>query len=80
MFWHLFKYRLKVLLKEKQLLFWSGIFPIILGTFFYMAFSDITEKTENISEINVSISVKEGNGSPEEVVKGDEAYAGAEIW
>lgn len=75
MFWHLFKYRLKVLFKEKQLLFWSGIFPIILGTFFHMAFSDITEKTENISEINVSISVKEGNGSPEEIVKGDEAYA-----
>ncbi|MBQ5919145.1 MAG: ABC transporter permease, partial [Lachnospiraceae bacterium] len=60
MFWHLYKYRLKVLFKEKVLLFWTGIFPIVLGTFFYMAFSDITEKSENVDTINVGIVADEG--------------------
>lgn len=75
MFWHLYKYRLKVLLNEKVLLFWTGIFPIILGTFFYMAFSDISEKSENISTINVGISSEEREGNLEEIVKGDNAFS-----
>ena len=56
MFWHLYKYRVKVLLKNKYLLFWQGLFPIILGTFFFMAFSDITEMTENM-ELKLSIEI-----------------------
>ena len=75
MFWHLYKYRLKVLFNEKVTLFWTGIFPIILGTFFYMAFSDITEKSENISAINVGIAVEEGvDKTSKEIVKSDSAY------
>lgn len=74
MFWNLYKYRLKVLLNEKVLLFWTGIFPIILGTFFYMAFSDISEKSENISTIDVGISSEESEGNIEEIVKSDNAF------
>ena len=75
MFWHLYKYRLKVLFNEKVLLFWTGIFPIILGTFFYLAFSDITEKSENVTTINVSIAVEEGvNKTSEEIIKTDVAF------
>ncbi len=74
MFWHLYKYRLKVLLKDKVTLFWTGIFPIILGTFFYLAFSDISEKAENISSINVVISSEENKGNAEEIVKSDNSF------
>lgn len=74
MFWHLYKYRLKVLFKDKVTLFWTGIFPIILGTFFYLAFSDISEKAENISAINVAISVEENKGNAEEIVKSDKSF------
>ena len=75
MFWHLYKYRLKVLFKEKVLLFWTGIFPIVLGTFFYMAFSDITEKSENVDTINVGIVADEGiDKSSEEIVKSDVTF------
>lgn len=56
MFWHLYKNRLKILFKNKTLLFWNMAFPFILGTLFYMAFSSITEKTESINTIPVAIT------------------------
>lgn len=54
MFWHNFKYTIKTLLRNKMLLFWTFIFPIILGTFFNMAFSDIENK-ESLDIINIAI-------------------------
>ncbi len=76
MFWHLYKYRVKVLLKNKYLLFWLGLFPIILGTFFNMAFSDISEMTEHIDAINVVVTADEkSENEPEKIVERDEAFA-----
>lgn len=54
MFWHNFKYSFKTLLKNKMLLFWTFAFPIILGLFFNMAFSDI-EKNEKLDIIDIAI-------------------------
>lgn len=54
MFWHNFKYSLKILIKNKTLLFWTFIFPIILGIFFNMAFSNI-EKDEILDTIDIAI-------------------------
>jgi len=45
-FWHIFKYRLKSTVRDVQTLFWTLAFPIILVSFFAMAFSNL----ENISE------------------------------
>ena len=58
MFLHNFKYTLKVLFKNKMLLFWTFAFPIILGTFFKMAFSDI-EKSEQLDVIDIAIVTNE---------------------
>ena len=75
MFWHLYKYRVKVLLKNKYLLFWMGLFPVILGTFFYLAFSDIAEKTEQIDSIRVVVTTeKEADKKPEDVVFKDKSF------
>lgn len=54
MFWHNFKYSLKVLLKSRILLFWTFVFPIVLGTFFNMAFSNI-EDSEKLDIIDIAI-------------------------
>lgn len=54
MFYHNFKYSLKILLKNKMLIFWTLLFPIILGTLFNMAFSDI-EKKEKLDIIDIAI-------------------------
>lgn len=75
MFWHLYIYRLKVLLKNKYLLFWQGAFPIILGTLFFMAFSDITEMTETIDMEKVVITAKSDAGDTgENIVKQNQAF------
>lgn len=54
MFRHNFKYSLKVLFKNKALIFWTFAFPIILGIFFNMAFSNI-ENSEKLKVIDIAI-------------------------
>lgn len=54
MFMHNFKYSLKTLFKNKMLIFWTFAFPIILGTFFSMAFSNI-EKKEKLDIIDIAV-------------------------
>lgn len=51
---HNFKYSFKTLLRNKTLIFWTFAFPLVLGTFFYMAFSNI-ESSEQMSTINIAI-------------------------
>lgn len=43
MFIRLFIYRLRVLLRNRSLLFWTFAFPIVLGLLFNLAFSDLDQ-------------------------------------
>ncbi len=54
MFIHNFKYSFKILFKNKMLIFWTFAFPIILGTFFNLAFSNI-ENSEKLGIIDIAI-------------------------
>ncbi len=54
MFTHNLKYTLKILFKNKILIFWTFAFPIILGTLFNMAFADI-EKNEQLNTLDIAI-------------------------
>lgn len=54
MFFHNFVYSLKVLFKNKTLMFWSFAFPIVLGFLFNLAFKDI-EKNETFSSFDIAI-------------------------
>lgn len=54
MFIHNFKYSLITLFKDKILIFWTFAFPIILGTFFNLAFSNI-ENSEAFKAIDIAI-------------------------
>lgn len=60
MFYHNFKYAFKTLFRDKMLIFWTFAFPIILGTFFNMAFSNI-ENSEKLDIISIAIVEKEEN-------------------
>lgn len=57
MFFHNYKYRMKCIVKDKQLMFWTLLFPIILATLFNLAFSNLSS-AENFSSINIAV-VKE---------------------
>lgn len=54
MFIHNLKYSIKTLFRNKMLIFWTFAFPIILGTFFNMAFSNI-ENSEKLEIIDIAI-------------------------
>lgn len=54
MFVHNLKYSFRTLFKNKMLIFWTFAFPIILGTLFNMAFSNI-EDSEKLDVINIAI-------------------------
>lgn len=54
MFKHNFKYSFKTLFRNKALIFWTFAFPIILGTLFYLAFSNI-ENSEKLDIIDIAI-------------------------
>jgi ABC-2 type transport system permease protein len=54
MFWHNFKYTLKIVLRDHALIFWTFAFPLILATFFFLAFSNITS-SESLDIINLAV-------------------------
>lgn len=53
MFFHMFKYKMKLLLYDKITVFWALIFPIILAIFFNLAFANIL-KGEAFEKIDIA--------------------------
>jgi len=64
MFAHIYKYRLKCILRDRQTMFWTLMFPLILGTFFFMAISNITSN-EAFSEIKIAFTDEGGSNEYE---------------
>lgn len=59
---HLMKYRFLQLIRNKTSMFWSLCFPLILGTFFYIAFGSInTDTMEAIPVAVVETTESENN-------------------
>ena len=54
MFLHNFKYTLKTLFRKKSLIFWTFAFPLLMATFFNMAFANIIED-EQLKIIDIAI-------------------------
>jgi ABC-2 type transport system permease protein len=54
MFFHNYLYRLKCIVRDKQTMFWTLLFPILLATLFNMAFSNLSSG-ESFSEIKIGI-------------------------
>lgn len=51
---HNYIYRLKCIVRDKQTIFWTLLFPILLATLFNMAFSNLSN-AESFSEIKIGI-------------------------
>ena len=58
MFAHIFVYRLKFSLRDRQMLFWTFLFPLLLATFFGMAFSNIN-RSESFSTFPAAVVYNE---------------------
>lgn len=68
MFFHVFRYRLKIILQEKSTMFWTLAFPILLATFFTMAFGQLGAY-ENFDPIDTAIVDTAGNEAFLSIVK-----------
>ena len=55
MFRNLFKYEFLSDIRQKDVIFWMMCFPIILSTFFHLAFGNLYEKDEMFAEIPVAV-------------------------
>lgn len=67
MFGLLFKNKIKILLRNKAMLFWTLIFPFVLGTFFQLALSNVDEAYKmNVFPIAV---VEDNNYNNSKVLK-----------
>src|SRR5690554_110844 len=54
MFGHIFNYRLKKLLRTREMLFWTLAFPIILSIFFNLAFQNL-DSSEGFDPIPTAV-------------------------
>ncbi len=54
MFIHIFTYRLKCSIRDKEMVFWTMLFPLILATLFHLAFSNISEN-ERFNPISIAV-------------------------
>lgn len=63
MFFHIFRYRIKVILRDKTGLFWLLAFPVLMSLFFYLTFgtlgSDVNDK--KLKKIPVAVTASEEN-------------------
>lgn len=59
MFKHIFINRLKVLLRDKTMMFWTLLFPIILATFFYLGLNNLVTY-DDFKVIPVAVVDNEG--------------------
>lgn len=58
MFKHLYKYFIKVLIREKSLVFWIMLYPVLLGSFFHLAFKNI-DKQSSFEKIDMGLVASE---------------------
>lgn len=72
---NLFKYRLKTIVNDRANMFWTLLFPILLGTLFFFSFGNLVSNAENFQPITVAI-VGEGDSYFGEVL--DEISTGNE--
>ncbi len=54
MFSHIFLYKLKSIVRDRNLMFWTLMFPILLSVLFWMAFSNLT-KGEAFRDIKIAV-------------------------
>ena len=55
MLFHNIKYTFLSMIRTKEVIFWSLVFPLVLTTFMYLAFGKINEVTENLETIDVAV-------------------------
>ncbi|WP_371025162.1 ABC transporter permease [Paraclostridium ghonii] len=67
MFYHNYKYRIKCIARNKQLMFWTLLFPIILATLFNLSLKNVV-RSEDFSAVKIAI-VNDKNYNDKEFIE-----------
>lgn len=54
MFFHIFIHRIKCVVRDRETIFWTFLFPILLATLFGLAFSNLS-KAEDFATVNIAV-------------------------
>ncbi len=77
MFWHNFKYEFLQTIRQKEIIGWMMLFPLVLSTLFYVAFGNLYEKDITFSKIPVAVCNSDNDEIFKSVItelsQGDEA-------
>lgn len=74
MFFHVFTYKIKYMLRDRSAVFWLILFPILMSLFFYMAFSNLNSNS-TFEKIDIAIvGVESENQTFFDAVKGSEMF------
>ncbi|MDF2841548.1 MAG: type transporter [Clostridia bacterium] len=73
---HNYIYRIRCIVRDKQTLFWTLLFPILLATLFNMAFSNLSS-AELFSEIKIGIVDNDEYRKSTDFIKAIEAVSGS---
>ena len=52
---HVFKYRMKCLLRDRETVFWTMVFPLLLATMFHFAFGHLVGDTVSFEPVKVAV-------------------------
>mgnify|MGYP003798317455 FL=1 len=55
MFMHMYKYRLRCLGRDRQMVFWTFVFPLILATLYHFAFGQLMGRQETFSPVKAVV-------------------------
>lgn len=64
MFFHLLKYKIKQLFRNRETSLWVFIFPLLLGTLFYLGFGNLMKETERFEPIPIAAVSVQNTDSP----------------
>ena len=69
MFFRLYRYGIRQTVRQKLIMFWSLLFPIILGTLFRAAFGEYIEEEVVFHQISVAYVEEQENSAFSETLK-----------
>lgn len=52
---HVFRYRMKCLLRDRETVFWTMVFPLLLATMFHFAFGNLMGDTGSFEPVRVAV-------------------------
>lgn len=69
MFFHIYRYSFKMLIHNRDIMFWTLLFPVLIGTFLYLAVGQSFEVGGKFEPIPTAVVMRSGSGEYGELLR-----------